>query len=1022
MIVTRQNRIPFLWVIMAMLPWAFWYFQMQVNGVNFFILNRLINNPATLTFVLGLPGLLFTIIPLGAYISYKSDRIWTRWGRRKIFLIVAFSGWILVFILYPLAPNIWFFVGLMFVMSFFGTFGAPLETLKLEIIPPYLRGRSAAMWTWITTSLNIVFYSTILGRIDEVVPFMHFHLGGEKVLFWSAGLAVIVVLFIYLFGIHEIDPKSTITGEKFRIGTVWKALTMPQLRYLYVFGFATTMLSAGLGPMGQLLYLNQWGYSVQEMGFNIAVGGVINLFLIPIVGIFADMGKKNRMAIYLSCLAIILTLNVCYFCYVTFYLPDQRPSLVEIIFFGETTCVFGIVAGMVYYPLVYDYIPRNIMGTYVAGAGILGSIIGFLTLNGLGLFMLAWAHMFQPPAGEMVRICLQKEMSKPQVQQILRSAGLQTPQGKPAVASDIVAKAWYANGIVQSQGECYEVRHHDSDADNKMKRRDELKSEIGVLEAKLKDAKEHNASPESIAKREAELAADNKEHDTLAADLDARAAAWQKQVEQANYMMKDGSEVLGTKSAQAIAFTLPTSHKPKDVELDKLNRQMRAGDGNIVDLRAIVRPDRGFALSICTLLPDGKDAKTLAGEDCRQVMALAAKTSPGLIAADAVGSEPVAKAAELEDIALVEDPVRNFISPISRVVNFVISQFTEVPPPDQKLHSLARNLCKDEQIAHARADTLSGRNGLHIIAVADSAVLADPASWRARLLKDLRTEGASLKLTVLTPVVGNGIVPMQYNYMTGYIYVFVMVLIGFSLIRWFIRLEKAGKVSKLGAAEAHAEEQHHKAKKEAAEAAEINGTAPSSANDSDADTYTPGYLVPKLLFVAFSLAVFAVGLLQAWPDLKLLVNGQSTEGVVTAVIMHKEGLPEIVLNTQAELIAKTTEIGASKDYGWTFYDQFTFESGNGQQATFRRDVGCKLRPPLPLLDDSGLPTTAMLRYDPANPSMAMLPLESSTWFASVLICILGLGGALTGGVLAWFARKPIVLHSSVSVNLVPAAH
>ena len=40
-----------------------------------------------LSFLFSLPGLLLMFIPLGPYISFMSDRIWTRWGRRKIFLI-----------------------------------------------------------------------------------------------------------------------------------------------------------------------------------------------------------------------------------------------------------------------------------------------------------------------------------------------------------------------------------------------------------------------------------------------------------------------------------------------------------------------------------------------------------------------------------------------------------------------------------------------------------------------------------------------------------------------------------------------------------------------------------------------------------------------------------------------------------------------------------------------------------------------------------------------------------------------
>ena len=48
MIITRQPRIPFSWLLMAMVPWLFFYMLITIGGVSFFVLNRLIDNPAAL--------------------------------------------------------------------------------------------------------------------------------------------------------------------------------------------------------------------------------------------------------------------------------------------------------------------------------------------------------------------------------------------------------------------------------------------------------------------------------------------------------------------------------------------------------------------------------------------------------------------------------------------------------------------------------------------------------------------------------------------------------------------------------------------------------------------------------------------------------------------------------------------------------------------------------------------------------------------------------------------------------------
>jgi hypothetical protein len=58
-------------------------------------------------------------------------------------------------------------------------------------------------------------------------------------------------------------------------------------------------------------------------------------------------------------------------------LLDRRPTLIEIIVFGETISILGILAGLIYVPLVYDYIRRNKMGTYGAGASLVAKLTAF---------------------------------------------------------------------------------------------------------------------------------------------------------------------------------------------------------------------------------------------------------------------------------------------------------------------------------------------------------------------------------------------------------------------------------------------------------------------------------------------------------------------------------------------------------------------------------------------------------------------------------------------------------------------
>jgi hypothetical protein len=357
------------------------------------------------------------------------------------------------------------------------------------------------------------------------------------------------------------------------------------------------------------------------------------------------------------------------------------------------------------------------------------------------------------------------------------------------------------------------------------------------------------------------------------------------------------------------------------------------------------------------------------------------------------------------DIALVENPLPTFVSPISRVVNQVLSLFTEVPPPDQKLVTLARNLAMSEDRAAARVDALPSHHAIRVTRISGADSQDDLESSLAQLVEKVRTEGASLKLTVPVPLVDKSAVPIRYNYLVGYLYIFLLALIGFVLVAFFLTKERAGLVRKLGAEEVEAEAALADENKRKAEA-----ESPLTGGDGPTTTlrtYTPGYLVPKLLFAAAGLFTLLIAVEQSWQQLRLLAIGQEAQAVAVSVRVVKPGQPEQILSNQAELEAKTTAVRNAKDYHWTFYNDYRFETKQGREVAFQRAVGCKLKPSMPLIDESGLPATAKLLYDPADPSIVVLPNEFSSWFVPGLVGFFGLMAFFVGLTLAWFARKPI---------------
>ena len=359
-----------------------------------FSFKKFVDNPAGLTLILSLPWIISIVN--GPICSFLSDRVWTRFGRRKPFVVASAIGTIPCLFLMPLMPSLWGLIAVYMVHGLFGDLGGPLEPLKQEIIPPRQRGGATAAMVWCSNLANITFYFVALGRFDDVTFMAGFPLSGERAIYWTSCLMGIVILLLVAFGIKEVNQHSALRGERFSIRNFLRGITSSEIWPVYVLISGAAMLTSGLGPLGNLLYTDQWGYSKQDMGVNIAIGGVINIFLIGMLGLVAT--RLDRVKAYKTLLYIILCLNTGYYCYIKLVLADHRPSLVEMVLFGEMVTVALILANVLYVPMVYDFIRRNQMGTYAAGSGIVARLTGVLTVNGLGLFVWIYAVLFLAPA------------------------------------------------------------------------------------------------------------------------------------------------------------------------------------------------------------------------------------------------------------------------------------------------------------------------------------------------------------------------------------------------------------------------------------------------------------------------------------------------------------------------------------------------------------------------------------------------------------------------------------------------
>jgi hypothetical protein len=169
--------------------------------------------------------------------------------------------------------------------------------------------------------------------------------------------------------------------------------------------------------------------------------------------------------------------------------------------------------------------------------------------------------------------------------------------------------------------------------------------------------------------------------------------------------------------------------------------------------------------------------------------------------------------------------------------------------------------------------------------------------------------------------------------------------------------------------------------------------------------YVPGRAGWKLLLCGCGLVLFAVGCLQLWSPLRLLLAGGRAQGVATRIVETKPGSADVIV---AGAGARGDNTGSADD-GALFWNEFAIEPAAGSTVIVRDNVGSRLKPLYPLIDDDGLPTTRLVCYDRRHWTHAIFPGEISTWLIPVGLAFAGLAAFLINAVLFYWAGKPIEL-------------
>ncbi|MCX7014428.1 MAG: MFS transporter [Candidatus Sumerlaeota bacterium] len=404
MIVTQRKRVPWLWVVLMAVPFFSDTFVEQCTLQALpFTLKKFISNPALITFV-GSFNILFNFL-VGPFVAYKSDRIWTRFGRRKPFIIGGWIGLASALVFTPFAPNFWVLVVVVVVYLFFQdlAFSGPYNPLFYEVVPLPQRGRAAAFNVFMQNIAGLFFSAFFIGHFDEV-----FHLGlglswlhvpvsvtGEQVIYFTASAIVVGMLLLIGLNVKETEVESPLLGERFSLRIFLKSVFgEKQWVLIYFLIFSQIVLNQGLNQLGPLLITEQFGFSKQMLGYMGFISGMLRILVaIPIAGIFAD--KVDRVRIFQVVLILATLHHMIYWTFIHFFAP--HPTFWVVVGFDIAGTFINATGNIAVWPLFFDFVPRDQMGTVTAGMGFVRGIVKIVVMNFVGVWIALYSKFLMPP-------------------------------------------------------------------------------------------------------------------------------------------------------------------------------------------------------------------------------------------------------------------------------------------------------------------------------------------------------------------------------------------------------------------------------------------------------------------------------------------------------------------------------------------------------------------------------------------------------------------------------------------------
>lgn len=348
-----------------------------------------------------IPGLLnMTICP---YVSFKSDRYRSKWGRRIPFILwtmpflcacLALLGWSddLSFLLRQYSP--WLrqmapatltiaVIGLFMTMfTFFNMFvGSVFWYLFNDVVPPRFLARFVGLFRIVGTAASAL-YSYFIYKYAES-NMREIMLGGAVVYLVGFGLVCFMVKEGQYPPFEEPGPEAA-KQSKFHVVEAFLSESFSNKFYWLVFGLTGVGAAGGAIGVFGVFFSREMGLTLDQIGKLGAVTAVASLVAMYFTAIFIDRWHPLRVSVYLTVFGVAGTAMSWVWLFVT--LPGNYYFWLNV-GIGLVATFQGALAGGCVFPRDMRLFPQSRFGQFCSAQALFRSFCALTAGLAAGAFM-----------------------------------------------------------------------------------------------------------------------------------------------------------------------------------------------------------------------------------------------------------------------------------------------------------------------------------------------------------------------------------------------------------------------------------------------------------------------------------------------------------------------------------------------------------------------------------------------------------------------------------------------------------